>query len=297
MEGTDGNDRATLEFVDAPNRYFPAEVKHAHPGADKLNFDIDPDLDEFHVNQVHVLESLVHDPAVDHVACKVLVDGEEMFCKAERGGIAFGNSVVGKDFETMLQIRAAVKARSTKTDDSGGGKEEAEEEPQEEHQDEGEQTKETPPLAEMPPPGPLRVPGLRGVLRHPIEGHVIGFLRDWVPGASLASYDMADVPVKQREAWDHQVAATICQLHDFRAYWGTADAESIIIDGNDEAWLVDFGARVNLGLRRETADARDGDWEDYEELCYEMQIAHQSSDSEETVGEAQEDDGEDDIDV
>ncbi len=231
-----------LEYTPRANRYFPDQVKHAHPGADHLPFAVDPRLPAYHVNQVHVLETLVHDPLVDHVACRVLVDGEEMFCKAERGGVAFGDSVVGRDLRTMLELREALDDVARHGEDEGDG--------------------ETPP----PPPPQIRVPGLRGVLHHPKEGHVIGFLRDWVPGASLNSYDMADVPVALREAWDQKVARTLAELHQLGVYWGAAENESVIIDPHGEPWVVDFGAKVNLGLKREEDDREEGDWLDYDHI-------------------------------
>ncbi|TQW01128.1 hypothetical protein IF1G_01059 [Cordyceps javanica] len=228
-----------LERASHPNKYFPERVRHAHPGADTLPFQIDPDLPRYHVGQVRVLESLVHHPLVDHVACRVLVDGEPMFCKAERGGIAFGDSVVGRDFRTMLELRRALRDADRQGGDKTHGRRAA---------------------------AALRVPSLRGVLRHPDEGHVIGFLRDWVPGASLGAYEMGDLPVALRAEWDRKVARTIDELHRLGVYWGAAESESVIIDPSGEPWLVDFGAKVNLGLKREEHDREEGDWLDYDSI-------------------------------
>ncbi|OAA75046.1 hypothetical protein LEL_07034 [Akanthomyces lecanii RCEF 1005] len=231
----------SLQYTPCANKYFPEEIKHAHPGADNLPFTIPPALPAYHIGQVTVLETLVHDPLVDHVACRVLVDGEEMFCKAERGGVAFGDSVVGRDLRTMLELRAAL------ADLARVG------------------------TQQHPPPVPLRVPGLRGVLHHPREGHVVGFLRDWVPGASLNSYEMADLPVELREAWDRKVAGTLAELHQLGVYWGAAENESVIIDLRGEPWVVDFGAKVNLGLKREEDDREEGDWLDYDFIYHYLQ--------------------------
>ncbi|KAM3506414.1 hypothetical protein MY11210_007564 [Beauveria gryllotalpidicola] len=239
-----------LGFATRLSKYFPQEVKHAHPGADILPFDIDPRLPDYHVDQVHVLETLVHDPLVDHVACRVLVDGEQLFCKAERGGVAFGDSVVGRDFRTMLELRAAL----------GGG--DGGDPRQQQHGEEAQR---------------LRVPGLRGVLRHPTEGHVIGFLRDWVPGASLNSYEMADLPAELRGEWDAKVARTLAELHRLGVYWGAAENESVIIDPHGEPWLVDFGAKVNLGLKREEGDREEGDWLDYDSIYHYLEMRDEAA--------------------
>ncbi|PMB64351.1 hypothetical protein BM221_009738 [Beauveria bassiana] len=256
-----------LAFASRLSKYFPQEVKHAHPGADILPFDIDPDLPDYHVDQVHVLETLVHDPLVDHVACRVLVDGEQLFCKAERGGVAFGDSVVGRDFRTMLELRAALG-------DHPRQQQQQQQQP-DQHGEEAETAAET--AAAEKQQRRLRVPSLRGVLRHPTEGHVIGFLRDWVPGASLNSYEMAELPADLRGEWDAKVARTLAELHRLGVYWGAAENESVIIDPHGEPWLVDFGAKVNLGLKREEGDREEGDWLDYDSIYHYLEMRDEAA--------------------
>lgn len=234
-----------LQYTPRANKYFPEQVKHGHPGADSLPFALPAALPAYHVDRLTVLETLVHDPLVDHVACRVLVDGEELFCKAERGGVAFGDSVVGRDLRTMLELRAALARQ----------------------QQRGDEDHDSPAHS----PRALRVPALRGILHHPDEGHVVGFLRDWVPGASLAAYEMADVPVELREAWEREVARTLAELHQLGVYWGAAENESVIIDPRGEPWVVDFGAKVNLGLKREEDDREEGDWLDYDLIHHHLQ--------------------------
>ncbi|KAM3430087.1 hypothetical protein NHJ13734_007894 [Beauveria thailandica] len=275
-----------LGFASRLSKYFPPEVRHAHPGADILPFDIDPDLPAYHVDQVHVLETLVHDPLVDHVACRVLVDGEQLFCKAERGGVAFGDSVVGRDFRTMLELRAALgeqhprqqqQQQQQQPDQQQQQQQQRQLQLQKQKQQHGEEA-ETKTASASVSASPsqkqkrLRVPSLRGVLRHPTEGHVIGFLRDWVPGASLSSYEMADLPAELRGAWDAKVARTLAELHRLGVYWGAAENESVIIDPHGEPWLVDFGAKVNLGLKREEGDREEGDWLDYDSIYHYLEM-------------------------
>lgn len=232
------------------NRYSPDEYAHAYPGADTLGFALDPSLPDYHVDEVQVLQTLVHRPSADHVACRVLVHGEEMFCKAERGGISFGDSVVGRDFQTMLDLNHALDEFMERDDGDDDDDE-----------------------REMPI---VRVPSLRGVIRHPDEGHVIGFLRDWVPGASLASYDMDDTAVDLRKDWDEKVASSLDEMHVLGVYWGAAENESIIIDPAGEPWLIDFGAKVNLGLKREEGDMAEGDWLDYHPIYDFLQLREEA---------------------
>ncbi|EJP63311.1 uncharacterized protein BBA_07705 [Beauveria bassiana ARSEF 2860] len=262
-----GGSAGRLGFASRLSKYFPQEVKHAHPGADILPFDIDPDLPDYHVDQVHVLETLVHDPLVDHVACRVLVDGEQLFCKAERGGVAFGDSVVGRDFRTMLELRAAL----------GNHLRQQQQQQQPDQHGEEAETAETAETAAEKQQQRLRVPSLRGVLRHPTEGHVIGFLRDWVPGASLNSYEMAELPAELRGEWDAKVARTLAELHRLGVYWGAAENESVIIDPHGEPWLVDFGAKVNLGLKREEGDREEGDWLDYDSIYHYLEVRDEAA--------------------
>ncbi|OAA38700.1 hypothetical protein BBO_06947 [Beauveria brongniartii RCEF 3172] len=275
---SDDRDGSTgrLGFASRLSKYFPQEVKHAHPGADILPFDIDPDLPDYHVDQVHVLEMLVHDPLVDHVACRVLVDGEQLFCKAERGGVAFGDSVVGRDFRTMLELRAALgeqqHPRQQQPDQQQQQQQRRRRRRQQQHGEEAETETAAEAEQKQKQKQRLRVPGLRGVLRHPTEGHVIGFLRDWVPGASLNSYEMADLPAELRGEWDAKVARTLAELHRLGVYWGAAENESVIIDPHGEPWLVDFGAKVNLGLKREEGDREEGDWLDYDSIYHYLEM-------------------------
>ncbi|KAK8145385.1 hypothetical protein G3M48_004502 [Beauveria asiatica] len=278
-----------LGFASRLSKYFPQEVRHAHPGADVLPFDIDPDLPAYHVDQVHVLETLVHDPLVDHVACRVLVDGEQLFCKAERGGVAFGDSVVGRDFRTMLELRAALGEQHPRQQQQQQQQQPDQQQQQQQQQRQLQLQKQQKQHGEEPETKTasasasasaspsqkqmrLRVPSLRGVLRHPTEGHVIGFLRDWVPGASLGSYEMADLPAELRGAWDAKVARTLAELHRLGVYWGAAENESVIIDPHGEPWLVDFGAKVNLGLKREEGDREEGDWLDYDSIYHYLEM-------------------------
>ncbi|KAJ6785077.1 hypothetical protein PWT90_08531 [Aphanocladium album] len=236
FELADHGDHGVLLSPGRRNKYFPTHLAHALPGAHTLGFAVDPSLPEVHVDDVVVLQTLARNPVAEHVACKVAVHGEVMFCKAESGGVAFGDSVVGKDFQTMLEIRAALANLARKG---------------------------------VEPPS-LKVPGLRGVLRHPEEGHVIGFLRDWIDGVGLDDHDTAALPDAVCEEWDSKVLRTVSALHELDVYWGAPDDKSVIIDRSGEPWVVDFGAKVDLGFRREQADLEEGDWDDYEDSVYDQ---------------------------
>ena len=219
--------KSLLERIDQTQAYAEVRVQEAHPGAHDLGFKIGPSLELYSIKDIVVVESLRKNSEGSHIACHVRVNGKDMFCKAERGGIAFGDSGVGCDFKRMLQIRDGI---ATNTD-----------------------------LA-------LHVPKLLGYIRHPEEGHVVGFLRDWIPGKNLAAHNIEEVPFETRLDWDTKIATTVGQLHEMECIWGGGNPESVVIDEDGEPWLIDFSSGVASGWRDEDSDDPNGDWRGVDDI-------------------------------
>lgn len=216
-----------LERIDQTQAYAEIRVEEAHHGAHDLSFKIDPALQLYSTKDIVVVESLRKNGERGHIACHVRVNGKDMFCKAERGGIAFGDSGVGCDFERMHQIRDGLATNTN--------------------------------LA-------LHVPKLLGYIRHPEEGHVVGFLREWIPGTNLAAHNVEGVPYETRLTWDTKIATTVGQLHDMECIWGGGNPESVVIDEDGEPWLIDFSSGVASGWRDEDSDDPSGDWRGVDDI-------------------------------
>lgn len=240
------NNGLAIKPLDADEAHAKVTVKEAHLGAHDLTFTIDPSLKEYDIDDIEVLESLRSSKSGGHIACRVRVDGKDMFCKAERGGIAFGDSGVGYDFKRMLAIREG--------------------------------------LVRLPGLS-LRIPKLLGYLRHPEEGHVVGFLREWIPGWNLASRPIHSVSHNTLLVWDSKVADTVTTLHAIGAVWGGGDPGSVVIDEHNEPWLIDFSSGVASGWRDEDCDDVEGDWRGVDKIARYLGLLNDSED--EDAGEAQ----------
>lgn len=97
-----------------------------------------------------------------------------------------------------------------------------------------------------------RVPRLHGYIVHPSRNRPLGFLRDWVRGCSLSDMDFPSIPESRRQRWGSQICETVDQLHEIGVAWGDSTGGDVIIDTEDDAWLIDLGG-----------DRRDG-WVDEE---------------------------------
>lgn len=90
---------------------------------------------------------------------------------------------------------------------------------------------------------------------------VAGMLFPWINKKSVLSQAKADqVSGSLRRRWAEQISYTLKQLHDRGIIWGDTKADNILIDENDDAWIVDFGGSFTLGwVDKEKAGTRDGD--------------------------------------
>ncbi|OIW30450.1 hypothetical protein CONLIGDRAFT_699899 [Coniochaeta ligniaria NRRL 30616] len=93
----------------------------------------------------------------------------------------------------------------------------------------------------------IRVPKLRGYVKHAELGCVIGLLRDWIPSGleppldQLDSTDIGLIPSGRRQSWIAQIRQTVDRLHEIGLVWGDGKIHNVVIDRDDNAWLIDFG--------------------------------------------------------
>ncbi|KID94665.1 Protein kinase-like domain protein, partial [Metarhizium majus ARSEF 297] len=110
----------------------------------------------------------------------------------------------------------------------------------------------------------IRVPKLRGYVKHAYSGAIIGLLRDWVPsgshGNTLRDIDVCAVSPDLRRRWAAQIRQTVSRLHAIGVVWGDGKASNVIVDKYDDVWLIDLGGGWSRGwVDEELADTEEGD--------------------------------------
>ncbi|KAJ4247836.1 hypothetical protein NW762_013045 [Fusarium torreyae] len=154
------------------------------------------------------------------MACKVCAGSKTMVCKADRAGLA--NPKLEKELKDMENISRAIWQKT------------------------------------------LRVPGLLAYVTHIETGDIIGILRDWIPNSSLGEdlwdISISAVPVETRRTWGSQIQETIEELHKIGVIWGNVNPSNVVIDQDEDAWLVGFGGGwTNDFVDKEKAGTKAGD--------------------------------------
>ncbi|KAK1598926.1 uncharacterized protein LY79DRAFT_586441 [Colletotrichum navitas] len=100
---------------------------------------------------------------------------------------------------------------------------------------------------------------LHGVVR---EGNVLmGMLFTWIDatgvlGRARAENSSSDI----RKRWAAQIRTSLEKLHDRGIIWGDAKADNVLIDRDNNAWVIDFGGSYTPGwIDKEKAGTLEGD--------------------------------------
>lgn len=113
--------------------------------------------------------------------------------------------------------------------------------------------------AQVPPPPEAWVCRLHGVVR---DGNKLaGMLFDWIDSKGVLSKARADQSsAQQKKLWADQISGSLEMLHPKSIAWGDAKAENILIDTQDDAWIIDFGGSYTVGwVDEEKAGTVEGD--------------------------------------
>ncbi|KAF5581285.1 hypothetical protein FPCIR_10278 [Fusarium pseudocircinatum] len=114
--------------------------------------------------------------------------------------------------------------------------------------------------------GSIRVPQLYGYIHHNDTKQILGLLRQWVPGRRLDDI-VTSAPPENKKKWASQVRETIETLHQHGLIWGNGKTGNIIIDEQDNAWLIDFGGGYTQGwIDEELAETKQGDEQALEKI-------------------------------
>ncbi|KAH9991326.1 hypothetical protein F4779DRAFT_609645 [Xylariaceae sp. FL0662B] len=193
-----------------------------HPGCDSdLDFEVDSSLPQYSSAEVRILEVFARGSGV---VGQAFVDGKHMLCKARETGL----------LDTSLERELATLQKLTKAD-----------------------------LTSSPL---IRVPRLLGYVKHAQLGYIIGLLREWIPSGlldgrgDLRDMDVSAIPTERKQKWVAQMRETLAQLHSIGLFWGDGKISNIIIDKDDNAWLIDFGGGwTENWVDRELAGTVEGD--------------------------------------
>lgn len=114
-------------------------------------------------------------------------------------------------------------------------------------------------IREFFPTGSIRVPQLLGYVNNHDTEHILGFIRQWVPGRRLSDI-ITSATSQNKEKWAFQIRQTVELLHQHGLIWGGGKPDSIIIDEQDNAWLIDFGGGYTRGwVDEDLAETKEGD--------------------------------------
>lgn len=98
----------------------------------------------------------------------------------------------------------------------------------------------------------VRIARLRGVVAVEEDSQILGLLLTYIDrrrenGGLLFEDRLLHTPIPLRQRWARQIQETVEQLHGADLVWGDAKAENVMIDKNNDAWLIDFGGGYTEG--------------------------------------------------
>ncbi|KAM5341169.1 hypothetical protein ACJ41O_015278 [Fusarium nematophilum] len=99
--------------------------------------------------------------------------------------------------------------------------------------------------AQITPPH-VRICPIYGLVRD--ETGVLGMLFPWIEKREVLSKWLAeDSPADLRRRWASQIEETVEKLHQEGIIWGDVKAENVLIDKDNDAWVIDFGGSYTPG--------------------------------------------------
>lgn len=80
---------------------------------------------------------------------------------------------------------------------------------------------------------------------------MLGLIASWIDCGNrslrCALRSEKEIPLALRRKWDQQVSSAVAYLHDSGVVWGDAKAENVLVDRDDNAWVIGFGGGYTRG--------------------------------------------------
>ena len=107
---------------------------------------------------------------------------------------------------------------------------------------------------------------LHGVVRNGQE--IAGMLFTWIEKKGVLCQTRAkDAPTPLRRRWADQISRSLQVLHEQGIVWGDAKADNVLIDQDDNAWIIDFGGSYTAGwVDKDKAGTIEGDMQGLEKI-------------------------------
>jgi serine/threonine protein kinase len=96
-----------------------------------------------------------------------------------------------------------------------------------------------------------RVPTIYSLIHYTNEEEsILGFLMEVINSKDKMStlFRRENTESEQRQKWFSQIEETVRQLHENGIVWGDIKPNNVLIDKEDNAWVVDFGGGYNAGF-------------------------------------------------
>ncbi|KAJ3486005.1 hypothetical protein NLG97_g6705 [Lecanicillium saksenae] len=91
----------------------------------------------------------------------------------------------------------------------------------------------------------LRTSKLLAYITEEETGAIIGYVGEWIEssrlGTTLDDVRIAKMPLSKRRKWADQIEETMKDLHALNLVWGDCKPAHVIIDEDEDAWLIDLG--------------------------------------------------------
>ncbi|KAF4471617.1 Serine threonine kinase [Fusarium albosuccineum] len=99
--------------------------------------------------------------------------------------------------------------------------------------------------AQLAPPH-VRICRMYGLVRD--ENGLLGMLFPWIDKRGVLSRGLAQKNSPDiRRRWASQIEESVKALHQEGIIWGDVKADNVLIDKNDDAWVIDFGGSYTPG--------------------------------------------------
>ncbi|RJE20507.1 Protein kinase domain protein [Aspergillus sclerotialis] len=107
----------------------------------------------------------------------------------------------------------------------------------------------------------VRTPRLHGMVQDEATGRIVGLLLSYI-NCDRTLLCAAEHPMYSslRQQWLDQISHTLANLHAHGIIWGDGKPDNVLIDTNNDAYLVDFGGGYTQGwVNKECATTVEGD--------------------------------------